>query len=465
MTDFDLVIRNGRLVTAKDNFLADIGISAGIITAIGQNLSGKNIIDATDRLVLPGAVDPHVHLEMPAGTITSSDDWESGSIAAAFGGNTTILDFVEPEGDQSLLQALASRRNQAQGHTAIDYGLHMTIARSDQKILEQIQGVVAAGVPSFKVYTTYDGFQLEDHQLLDAMLAVKAAGGLMMVHAENNAIIKHQQRKILTAGNISPHFHPLSRPDIAEAEAIHRVLALGEITGVHLYIVHISSARGIDEVARARARGQEVIGETCPQYLLLTDTEYDRPGFEGAKFVCSPPLRKNGDQTALWEALSQGEVKTIGTDHCPFFYYGQKDLGRDQFTKIPGGIPGIETRLALMFTFGVETGRISLNQWVDQCCTSPAQSFGIYPQKGSLTIGADADLVIFDPKKDVTITKSRLHEHVDYTPYEGLKLHGYPETTILRGNVLVRNGVFIGQNGQGRFLAGTPVIDELGKSD
>jgi dihydropyrimidinase len=455
MADFELVIRNGKLVSAKDIFLADIGISAGVIAAIGQNLSGDETIDATDKLVLPGAVDPHVHLEMPAGATTSSDDWESGTIAAACGGTTTILDFIEPEGDQTLLQAFTARRDLALGRAVVDFGLHMTITHSDQKTLDQIPGVVAAGIPSYKVYTTYDGFLLEDHELLDAMLAVKAAGGTVMVHAENNAIIKHKQSIYLSEGQSSPRFHPLSRPDIAEAEAIYRVLALGEVTGVHLYIVHASSARGVDEIARARTRGQFVTGETCPQYLLLNDTEYDRDGFEGAKFVCSPPLRKNKDQSALWKALSEGDLQTIGTDHCPFMYHGQKDLGRDQFTKIPGGMPGIETRLALLFTFGVVAGRISINQWVNVCCTTPAKSFGIYPQKGNLSVGADADLVIFDPEKNVTITKSLLHEHVDYTPYEGMKLHGYPEMTILRGKVVVRDGIFQGQKGQGQFLAGT----------
>jgi dihydropyrimidinase len=457
MNDFELVIRNGRLVTASDNYLADIGISAGVITAIGENLNGLEIIDAAGKIVIPGAVDPHVHLQMSTGTTTSSDDWESGTIAAACGGTTTILDFIEPEGDQTLLQAFIARRDQARGKAVIDFGLHMTVPSSNKDTLDQIQGIVAAGIPSFKVYTTYDGFRLEDHELLEVMQSVKASGGTLMVHCENDAIIKLKQQEYLSQNQTSPRYHPLSRPDFAEAEAIHRVIALGEVSGVNLYIVHISTALGAEEVARARSSGKNVAGETCPQYLLLTDAEYDRPGFEGAKFVCSPPLRKSKDQTVLWDALAKGDLKTIGTDHCPFMFHGQKDMGLEQFTKIPGGIPGIESRLALLYTYGVKEGRISINQWVDLCCTAPARSFGIFPQKGELSVGSDADLVIFNPEKEVTISNSQLHENVDYSPYEGLKLHGYPEITISRGRVVVKDGVYLGQNQYGRFLIGKPL--------
>jgi dihydropyrimidinase len=456
MTDFDLVIRNGKLVSDKDCFIADIGISAGIIVNIGKNLTGHETIDASDKIVLPGAVDPHVHLEMPAGATTSSDNWESGTIAAACGGTTTILDFIEPEGDQTLQQAFDDRRKQALGRSVIDFGLHMTITSSDKKTLDQIPDIVTAGIPSFKVYTTYDGFLLEDKELLEVMLAVRASNGTVMVHAENDAIIKHTQRTFLKEGKTSPRFHPLSRPDFAEGEAIHRVIALAKTAGVNLYIVHVSTALGADEITRAIADGMAITGETCPQYLLLTDMEYERAGFEGAKFVCSPPLRRTKDQSVLWKELSHGDIRTIGTDHCPFMFHGQKDLGIDQFTKIPGGIPGIESRLSLLYTYGVEAGRITLNQWVELCCTNPAKSFGIYPQKGNLSVGADADLVIFDPKKEFTISNSRLHENVDYSPYEGMKLHGYPEKTIFRGNVVVQNGVYSGLKGSGRFLAGKP---------
>jgi dihydropyrimidinase len=451
---FDLVVRNGLLVTAGDTFQADIGISAGVITALGQNLSGDELLDASGKLVLPGAVDPHVHLEMPAGPVTSSDNWETGTIAAACGGVTTVLDFIETETDQTLVQAYETRRAQAESQAVIDFGLHMTLSHADRETLAQIPGVVAAGMPSFKTYTTYEGLRLSDEGLLAAMLAVKAAGGMVMVHAENHAIIEHKKQELISAGQLSPHYHPLSRPASAEAEAIQRVLAFAETSGALIYIVHVSTARGAQEIAGARKRGQAVIGETCPQYLVLTDAEYDRPGFEGAKFVCSPPLRKAADNTALWNALGQGDLQTVGTDHCPFMYRGQKDLGSDQFTKIPNGIPGIETRLALLYSFGVSAGRISLNQWVQLCCTTPARVFGLYPQKGTLAIGSDADLVIFDPNKKATLSHAMLHEHVDYTPYEGMEVRGYPVITISHGKILVRDGNFVGPKGQGRFLIG-----------
>lgn len=460
MTDFDLVIQNGNIISDKESYFSDIGISAGKIEKIGHHLSGRVFIDASGKIVLPGAVDPHVHLEMPVGLTTSSDDWESGTIAAACGGTTTIIDFIEPEGNQTLLHALTDRRNQALGRSVIDFGLHMTITNSDENTLDQIPGVVSAGVPSFKVYTTYEGFLLNDQELLDVMETVKNCGGMVMVHAENDAIIKHKQKSFLMEGKLSPRYHPLSRPDIAEAEAIHRVIALAKVAGVKLYIVHISTALGANEISSAISGGHAIIGETCPQYLLLTDDEYERSGFEGAKYVCSPPLRKSADQSALWNALSLGTINTIGTDHCPFLFNGQKELGIDKFTKIPGGMPGIETRLALLYTFGVAAGRITINQWVNLCCTMPAKIFGIYPQKGGLSIGADADVIIFDPEKEVIISNSRLHEHVDYSPYEGMKLRGYPEMTIFHGNVVVRDGEFVGNKGQGKFLAGSPVLYE-----
>jgi dihydropyrimidinase len=452
MDAFDLVIRGGTLVTSADTVRADLGIRNGVIAALGQDLAGRQTLDAAGKLVLPGAVDPHVHLEMPAGPTMSSDDWESGTLAAAFGGTTTVIDFVEPERDESLLRALEARRAQAQGRAAIDYGLHMTLSRADSDTLEKVPDVMAAGAPSFKTYTTYDGLRLNDDEFLRAMQAVGQAGGLLMVHAENHAMIEHLKREFVAAGNVAPRYHPRSRPAAAEGEAIERVLALAEIAGVPVYVVHVSTARGADAIARARARGQAVLGETCPQYLLLTETEYERPGFEGAKFVCSPPLRTAQDTAALWSALAQGGLATVGTDHCPFNYRGQKELGREQFTGIPGGLPGIQARLALMYTCGVCAGRLTLHRWVEVCCAAPARAFGLYPRKGTLMPGADADVVIFDPNKHVALSRAVLHEKVDYTPYEGFELCGYPVATLARGVVLVREGRFVGPKGHGQYL-------------
>lgn len=455
--EFDLVIHSGTLVMSGDTCRADLGVRAGRIAAIGHALQGHTRLDATGKLVLPGAIDPHVHLEMSTGQTVSSDDWITGTVAAAHGGVTTVIDFIEPEPDEPLADALAVRRGQAEGRAVIDYGLHMTLARSDAQTLAQIPAMVAGGTTSFKVYTTY-GFRLNDDQLLPAFKAVGQAGGLILAHAENHAMVEWLRRELLATGCTAPRDHPRSRPAAVEAEAIERVLALAEVAHAPLYVVHTSTGRGAAAIARAQARGQAAFGETCPQYLVLTEAEYDRPGFEGAKFVCSPPLRSAADNAALWAALAAGTVQTVGTDHCPFNYRGQKDIARrpdgtlPPFMEIPGGIPGIEARLALLYTFGVRAGHLSLNQWVDVCSTNPARIFGLSGRKGTLLPGADADIVIFDPDKTVTLSRAMLHERVDYTPYEGLALQGYPVTTIAQGEILVHDGQFIGPRGRGQFL-------------
>ncbi|MBI2975447.1 MAG: dihydropyrimidinase, partial [Chloroflexi bacterium] len=391
--------------------------------------------------------------DMPVGATRSSDDWETGTIAAACGGTTTVIDFVEPDLGGSLVAGLAARRAEADGKAVIDYGLHMTLRRGDAQTLDQVPEAMRAGCTSFKTYTTYEGFRLNDAELLAALEAVGAAGGLVLVHAENDAAIQRGRRKFMAAGQTAPHFHPRSRPVPVEAEAIERALALAEVADCPLYIVHTSTGRGAEAIARARARGQRAYGETCPQYLVLTDAEYDRPGFEGAKFVCSPPLRPADNPPLLWQRLGAGDLQTVGTDHCPFFYEGQKELGRAAFTDIPNGLPGIEARLALLYTFGVGQGRLSLNRWVEVCCAAPARIFGLYPRKGTLAPGADADIVIFDPDREVTLSRAVLHERTDYTPYEGLALRGYPVMTVARGRVLVEDGKFVGAGGRGRFLA------------
>jgi len=450
---FDLVIRGGTLVTARETVRADVGVRDGTIVAIGEGLEGREMVDADGLWVLPGAVDPHVHLQMPTGATTSSDDWRTGTVAAACGGTTTVIDFVEPEGDETLLEAFEKRRAEAEGRAVIDYSLHMTLMDADDATLAQIPDVVDAGMPSFKTYTTYEGFKLSDREFLRVMDAVREAGGLLMVHAEDDAIVRQATAALLDAGETGPAAHPRSRPAAAEVAAIHRMLALAEVTGVHLYIVHISTARGAQLLAEARGCGaRHVDGETCPQYLLLTQAAYERPGFEGAKFVCAPPLRTAADNAALWDALADGTLQTVGTDHCPFFYEGQKTLGRGDFTKIPSGLPGVEARLALLHTFGVRSGRISANRWIELCCMAPAQLFGLAPRKGTLAPGADADLVLFDPHKRVTLSTDMLHEHVDYTPYASLDLSGYPVATFVHGKKVVQNGTWLDQASTGHYL-------------
>lgn len=450
---YDLVIRGGRLITASRILEADLAIQGEQIAARGQGLAGRRLIDAAGMYVVPGGIDPHVHLEMPVGGTRSSDDWTSGTSAAAIGGTTTLIDFVEPEKAESLQQALEARRALADPQTAVDYALHMTLTNDDAHTLEQVAALCAGGCTSFKTYLTYPGFRLSDEAFLNVLASVRAAGGLVLVHAENDAMIAHQKQLFRREKHSEPRYHALSRPAIAEAEAIQRSLALAELTGARLYVVHVSTARGAEALRAARRRGVTVFGETCPQYLLLTDRELARPGFEGAKFVCSPPLRTPADNQRLWQALSDDDLQTVGTDHCPFFFEGQKDLGKDDYEKIPGGLPGVESRLALLHTFGVRTGRLSLERWVQVCSANPAAIFGLAPRKGSLEPGADADVVVFDPAKKVTLKKAVLHERVDYTPYEGFALQGYPVMTMLRGRVIAENGEFTGASGSGRYLS------------
>jgi dihydropyrimidinase len=450
---FDLVICNGTLIDANQSLVADLGITDGKIAAIGQSLEGKRAIEAAGKYVLPGGIDPHVHLEMPVGATRSSDDWFTGTIAAACGGTTTVIDFVEARRGESLSHALAARRELAQSKTTVDFALHMTITNDEPQTLEEIPQVVTEGCTSFKNYLTYEGFKLSDAAFLNLLEAVGKARGIVLVHAENDAIIAHLNRRFRQEKYVAPKYHALSRPPAAEVEAIQRSLALADIAGARLYVVHISTALGAEAIRVARAHGVRAFGETCPHYLLLTAQELSRPGFDGAKFVCSPPLRSRNDNDALWKALSEDALQTVGTDHCPFFYQGQKELGRESYEKIPGGLPGIESRLALLHQFGVRTGRISVNRWVQICSTNPAAIFGLLPRKGMLAPGADADVVIFDPDKEVILSRSLLHENVDYTPYEGFALQGYPVMTILRGKVIAENGNFIGRQGEGQYLS------------
>ncbi len=449
---FDTVIRNGTLISSWGKIQADIGITGEKITAIERNLHGDKEINASDMLVIPGAIDPHVHLQMPVGETSSSDDWFTGTRAAVCGGTTTVIDFVEPVPGETLQAALEKRKNEALPKTVADFGLHMTITDSHPETLRQIPQIIEEGVNSFKCYLTYEGFRLTDEQLIQVLIAVKEADGFVMIHAENDAAITYLKQELLNAHKTSPQFHSESRPAITEIEAVTRALALAEVTKSVVYLVHLSTAGAAQAIHESKRRHVNCFAETCPQYLLLDERELSRPGFEGAKFVCSPPLRTENDQEALWEGLFNKIIDTVGTDHCPFFYSSQKELGRDDFTKIPGGIPGIESRLALLHSFGVLENRISLERWVEVCCTAPARIFGLYPQKGSLQEGSDADIVIFDPRQKRLLTHSLLHENVDYTPYEGMELIGYPISTFVRGNLQFHQGNFIGKAGNGRFL-------------
>jgi len=452
----DLVIRKGMVVTAADAYLADVGIKDGVIASIGRGLDGGEVIEAEGKYVFPGFIDPHVHMALPVGGLVSSDDFTAGAIAAACGGTTTIIDFITPERGQSLVEAAKLRRAEADGQVAIDYSLHLTAVDASPQTLAEIADLAAQGYVSLKLYTTYPALMVDDGQMLRLLATAYQHGILPIVHTENHYIIEHLKAELLAAGKTAPHYHPHSRPPLAEAEAANRVLTLAAIVGCPLYIVHVTCCETLDVVERAQAVGQEVYAEVCTQHLLLSQDDYERPGFEGAKYVLAPPLRDKANWEPLWQALARGVIQVVSTDHCPWFFVDQKDQGKKDFTKIPNGAPGVETRPALIYSEGVGKGRLSLNRFVDVCATAPAKLFGLYPQKGAIAIGSDADLVIFDPEKEVTLSYKDLHQNVDYCPYEGFTVRGYPTMTISRGEVIFREGEFIGQVGHGRFVPRKP---------
>lgn len=458
MNEFDLVIRNGKLVSESGSQMADVGIVDGKITAIGTNLNGKESIDAAGLLVIPGGVDPHVHLNMPTATTITSEDWYSGTLAAAFGGTTTVIDFVEPLPGQSLKQALHDRQAEANGQAWIDYGLHMTI--SDANLIPEIKSLVEEGVTSFKIYTTYGDMQLNDYEIVAVLDAVKEIDGIVMVHAENDAIVQHATNTLVGEGKLEPRWHPHSRPALAEVEAVNRMIYLARVSATNLYLVHLSTQGAVDAAGEALEAGQNLVAETCPQYLLLNRERYqDDDPVVAAGFVCSPPLRSTADQQAIWHALRKRTVLSIGSDHCAFNIEPQKRNALEDFRKIPGGIPGIELRYPLLYHFGVRSGILSLEQWVAICSTNPAKSFGIWPQKGSLAIGADADLVLFDPEKDFEVRPENLHEKVDYSPYQDFSLKGFPVMTLIKGRKLIETGKLLAEKPSGEFLkCGLPGI-------
>lgn len=446
---YDLVIKNGVIVTAATTYPADIGVQNGRIAAIADSLRGATEIDARGKYVIPGGVDIHVHMQMPLGDgVISADDFFTGTRAAAFGGTTTTIDFVEPEGDQPLLAALAARRAEADPQVVIDYGLHMTLGPEQMSRLDEVADALRAGCGSFKLYMAYD-FRLDDGQLMRALEAVRDAGGWPVIHAENWDVITALIARNLAAGRTTPHWHPRSRPAALEGEAAGRAIDIAHFVGVPLHIFHVSCEAVVGRIRAARAAGWPITGETCPQYLFLTEEAYEAPGVEGALPVCAPPLRPRTEQEALWQALARGDLQIVTTDHCPFSR-ADKARGLGDFSQIPGGVPSIEMRLAGVYQ-GVVRGLFSLNRWVEVCSTAPARLAGLRT-KGEIAIGKDADLVIFDPERQVMLSTDFLHENVDWTPYAGLTLTGWPETTISRGEVIVREGEFLAVPGRGRFI-------------
>jgi len=449
------LIRGGTVVTATDMYEGDVWIDGEKIAAIGTSLAlpVDRTIDARGKLVLPGGIDVHTHLDMPFGGTTSADDFESGTTAAAFGGTTSIVDFAIQYRGQTLRQAWETWMAKAEGKAAIDYGFHMIITELTDSVEREMDAMVREGITSFKLFMAYPGvFMLDDASIFRALLRTGENGGTICMHAENGGVIDVLVKRALAQGHKAPVWHALTRPARAEAEATHRAIALAEMAKVPIYIVHLSASEALEMVTEARDRGLPAYAETCPQYLFLSHENYEEPGFDGAKYVMSPPLRPRETQERLWRGLAGNDLQVISTDHCPFCMKEQKELGRGDFSKIPNGAPGIETRMSLVHDGGVRAGRISLNRFVELTSTAPAKLFGLFPRKGTIAPGSDADLVVFDPAKKTTLSARTHHMKVDYNPYEGREVTGVAETVLVRGQPVVEGGRFTGRAGAGRFL-------------
>ncbi len=450
------LIKNGTVVTAERSFAADILIDGEKIRDVAPSLptgQADRVIDAAEMLLLPGGIDVHTHLDMPFGGTTSCDDFETGTRAAAFGGTTTLIDFaIQPKGTK-MRDALDIWWKKADGRASIDYGLHMIVTDLGEAGLEDMDSLVAEGVASFKLFMAYPGvLMVDDATIFQALGRTAKNGALICMHAENGGVIDVIVRRALAEGKTAPIYHALTRPVTAEAEAVHRAIAMAEIAGAPVYIVHLSSEDALNQVREARDRGLPAFAETCPQYLLLNIEEMQRPGFESAKYVFTPPLREKHHPPKLWEGLKNDHLQVVSTDHCPFCFADQKSLGKDDFTKIPNGGPGIENRLQLLYHHGVNLGRLTLNRFVELVATTPAKLFGLYPRKGTLAPGSDADIVIWDPKADYTITAKTHHMRVDYSMFEGFTVKGNAKLVMSRGEVLVDNGRYLGRPGRGQFL-------------
>src|SRR5215831_7450503 len=453
------LIKNGTVVTAVDQYKGDVLIEDATISVVGTSLdiSADKVIDASGKYVLPGGIDVHTHLDMPFGGTTSADDFETGTRAAAFGGTTSIVDFAIQYRGQTLHHAWETWMKKAEGRAVIDYGFHMIMTDLNDQTESEMDALVRQGVTSFKLFMAYRGvFMLDDGSIFKALLRTGHNGGTICMHAENGDVIDVLVQRALAAGHTAPKHHALTRPPRAEAEATHRAIALAEMAGVPLYVVHLSAAEALEQITIARDRGLPAYAETCPQYLFLSYSNYEEPGFEGAKYVMSPPLRAPGNEEKLWRGLAGNDLQAISTDHCPFCMKEQKELGKNDFSKIPNGAPGIETRMHLVFDGGVRKGRISLNRFVELTSTSPAKIFGLFPKKGTIAPGSDADIVIFNPEKKHTLSATTHHMRVDYNPYEGREVTGKVDTVLSRGKVIVENEKFVGKAGAGEFLKRKP---------
>jgi dihydropyrimidinase len=463
-TAFDLVVRGGTVVTDTETVRCDVGVRDGRIAELGGGLGpAAREIDAAGLLVMPGGIDAHCHIDQRSSSgLTTADDFFTGGVSAACGGTTTIVPFAAQHRGQSLRAVVAAYHERAGARAFIDYGFHLIVSDPTETVLrEELPGLVAAGCPSLKVYMTYEALKLNDRQLLAVFEAAQRHRAIVLVHAENSDVVAWKTDQLLAAGQTEPRYHPASRPSLAEGEATNRAIALAELAGAAVFIVHVSCREALAPIVAARAREARVWAETCPQYLLLAAADMDRPGFEMAKFVCSPPLRSTADQTALWEALANGTLDLVASDHAPYRLqdpHGKLAHGADApFTKIPNGMPGLELRLPLLFSEGVGKGRVTVNQFVALTSSNPARIYGMFPQKGTIAVGADADLVVWDPNREAVVTHAALHDAMDYTPFEGARVKGWPVTTVSRGDVVWDGQTVRGEAGRGRFVARAPL--------
>ena len=460
-----LLIRGGRIVTAADDYVADVYIEDERIALIGESIDvqADRVIDAAGKYVLPGCIDPHTHLDMPFGGTVTIDDVESGQTSAAFGGTTCHVDFVIQGKGQTFGQALDDWRAKAAGKQVIDMGYHMAVTDlAEGGTLEELATLPDQGVTSYKLFMAYKGALMVDDETLYRTMEVAAkTGALVMVHAENGDVIDVLVKEALAAGHTEPLYHALTRPPEAEGEATNRAIQLAHLAGAPLYVVHVSCKESVEPIAAAREKGWDVWGETCTQYFFTSLDDIAKPDFEGAKYVFSPPVRDKSNWDVLWNAVRTDALSAISTDHCAFRFDTQKALGKDDFSKIPNGGPGLENRLQMIHEFGVRAGRISLNRMVELLATNPAKLFGLYPRKGTIAVGSDADLVVFDPEKQVTISAKAQHSKVDYNLYEGTTVTGSPDVVLLRGHVLVENDELVASPGIGQYVARARFGQEL----
>ena len=459
------IIAGGTVVNSEGEYQADVLVDGGRIAAVGVDLprDGARVIDASGAYVIPGGIDVHTHFQMPFGGTVSCERFDTGTKAAAVGGTTMVVDFAMQASGDTLMKTYADWRAMADGHVAVDYGLHVAVTQLSDGTLAEIPKLVDEGVVSLKLFMAYKGsIMVNDAILLQALQTGKESGALVCVHAENGDIIDVLVAQHLAAGKTAPKYHLSTRPPEAESEATRRAIAIAEMAGAPIYIVHVSCAQALDEIRAARARGQVVYGETCPQYLALSTDNFNVPGFEGAKFICSPPLRDKSNWPAMWAGLRSGDLATVASDHAAFNYKGQKELGlAEGFHKVPNGCPGVEHRIFILHTLGVKTGEITMSRLVDVCSTGPAQLFGLYPQKGVVAPGSDADLVVFDPSVAGVITAATQMQNIDYTPYEGMHIQGAVRTTLSKGEVVVSDGRWVGAEGGGRYVKGKPFTVQL----